>query len=224
LQWRHVSGFNIHNGVKIDRKDEKGREALAQYIIRSSFAQEKIQYIENSGTVIYRSKMGHGKNKKNFEIFSADEFIARITQHIPEKSFHLVRYYGWYSNRSRGDRKKQQAQDKSTITSDATDVLTITEPQQKKIPSKTWRECIKKVWEVEPLECPHCGGEMKIVSFIDKSLLIRRILEHLNLWQVRIPRGLPPPEELEDIANVVVCEAFDDGWSRYDDDTDSTRH
>jgi hypothetical protein len=48
--------------------------------------------------------MSHGKNKKNFEVFSAEEFIAAITQDIPEKNFQLVRYYGWYSNRSRGDR------------------------------------------------------------------------------------------------------------------------
>jgi hypothetical protein len=25
----------------------------------------------------------------------AEEFIARVTQHIPEKGFHMVRYYGW---------------------------------------------------------------------------------------------------------------------------------
>ncbi|MCP3888729.1 MAG: hypothetical protein GY702_07620, partial [Desulfobulbaceae bacterium] len=36
------------------------------------------------------------------------EFIASITQHIPEPSFQLVRYYGWYSNRMRGDRRKQE--------------------------------------------------------------------------------------------------------------------
>ena len=224
MQWRHVSGFNIHNGVKIDRKDANGREALAQYIIRSSFAMGKIQYIEDSGTVVYRSKLGHGKNKRNFEIFSAEEFIARITQHIPEKSFQLVRYYGWYSNRSRGDRKKKQQKTHSAIASDATDILEITEPSQIKIPSKTWRECIKKVWEVDPLACPKCGGEMKIISFIDEPLLIRRILEHLGLWQARIPKGLPPPEHHDDIVEAVVCEAFDDGWSRYDDNTGSTLH
>jgi hypothetical protein len=28
------------------------------------------------------------------------------------------------------------------------------------MPSKTWRECIRKIWEVDPLECPKCGGEM----------------------------------------------------------------
>jgi hypothetical protein len=194
MQWRHMSGFNIHNGVKIDRQDNKGREVLAQYIIRSSFALEKIQYIEDSGTVIYSSKLGHGKNKKNFEIFSAEEFIARITQHIPEKSFQLVRYYGWYSNRSRGDRKKKQQKNDTDATSNAAEVLTITEAPYKKIPSKTWCECIKKVWEVDPLDCPKCGGEMKIISFIDEPLLIHRILEHLCLWHESLPKGLPPPK------------------------------
>ena len=42
--------------------------------------------------------MTHGKNKKNLSISSAEEFIAAITQHIPDQNFQLVRYYGWYSN------------------------------------------------------------------------------------------------------------------------------
>ena len=58
--------------------------------------------ITGNGTVIYRSRM-HAKTKRNFEIFSAEEFIAAITQHIPDKGFQMVRYYGWYSNRARGE-------------------------------------------------------------------------------------------------------------------------
>jgi hypothetical protein len=27
-----------------------------------------------------------------------------ITRHIPDKGFQMVRYYGWYSNRARGER------------------------------------------------------------------------------------------------------------------------
>ena len=51
-----------------------------------------------------------GMNKKigrNFEVFTPCYFIAAITQHIPDKSFQLVRYYGWYSNKMRGRRAKQ---------------------------------------------------------------------------------------------------------------------
>jgi len=47
------------------------------------------------------------KIQRNFEVFSPWDFIARITQHIPDKSFQLVRYYGWYSNKMRGQRLKR---------------------------------------------------------------------------------------------------------------------
>jgi hypothetical protein len=32
------------------------------------------------------------------------------------------------------------------------------------MPSRSWRELIKKVWEVDPLLCPQCHHEMRIVS------------------------------------------------------------
>ncbi len=43
---------------------------------------------------------------KNSEIFTAEEFIAAITQHLPEKHSQMGRYSGWYSSRSRGERTK----------------------------------------------------------------------------------------------------------------------
>jgi Putative transposase len=52
--------------------------------------------------------MSHGGNKPNFEMFSPLEFIAAITQHIPERLAQMARYYGWYSNRMRGDRQRAE--------------------------------------------------------------------------------------------------------------------
>jgi hypothetical protein len=92
-------GFGVHAGNQIARDDRDGQKALAEYILRNAFSEQKITTIEDTGTVIYRSGMTHGSNKKNFEVFSAEEFIAAITQHIPDKSFQMVRYYGWYSSR-----------------------------------------------------------------------------------------------------------------------------
>lgn len=76
-----------------------------------------------------------------------DKVATTITQHIPEKSFQLVHYYGWYSNRARGDRRKQvllKQEDASSGGTGAINVLNISEPKQKKIPSKSWRESIPK--------------------------------------------------------------------------------
>ncbi len=119
---------------------------------------------QRTGTfsVMPRSKMTSGKNKKNFQVYTAAEFIAAITQHIPEKSFQMVRYYGWYSNKSRGLRKKQgnlmpddQPPDE---TDEAIEVIDVSEYRPRRIPSKQWRECIRKIYEVDPLCSPNCGG------------------------------------------------------------------
>jgi hypothetical protein len=42
-----------------------------------------------TGTVIYRSRK-HANTKRNFEVFSAADFIGAITQHIPDKGFQGV--------------------------------------------------------------------------------------------------------------------------------------
>jgi hypothetical protein len=35
-----------------------------------------------------------------------------------------------------------------------------------KIPRRGWAEMIRKVYEVSPLVCPKCRGEMRIIAFI----------------------------------------------------------
>jgi hypothetical protein len=46
MNWRH-SGFSVYAGNRINRDDKAGQEALAQYIMRNAFAEEKISYIED---------------------------------------------------------------------------------------------------------------------------------------------------------------------------------
>jgi len=55
--------------------------------------------------VIYRSKL-NPKINRNFEIFTGPDFLATITQHIPDKGAQMIRYYGWYSNKMRGQRHR----------------------------------------------------------------------------------------------------------------------
>ncbi|GJQ60398.1 MAG: hypothetical protein D8M57_01750 [Candidatus Scalindua sp. AMX11] len=52
MNWRH-SGFSVHNGSRVARDDEKGKEAISQYIIRNTFSLEKLTYNEETNTVIY---------------------------------------------------------------------------------------------------------------------------------------------------------------------------
>ena len=56
--------------------------------------------------------------------------------------------------------------------------------------SKKWASLIKKIYEVDPLTCPRCYHQMRIISIIEKSQTIQKILKHLNLWQ---PQAHAPP-------------------------------
>ena len=52
---------------------------------------------------------------------------------------------------------------------------------------------IKRVYEVDPLACPKCRGQMKVVAFIEppQQEVIERILKHCGFWHPSTPR--PPP-------------------------------
>ena len=46
---------------------------------------------------------------------------------------------------------------------------------------------IKRVYEADALACPQCGGQMKVVAFIEppQGAVIERILRHCGLWHPR---------------------------------------
>jgi len=56
----------------------------------------------------------------------------------------------------------------------------------------TWARLITKVYEVDPLVCPHCGSEMAVVSVITDPVSCKQILEHLRKKNLP-PFSHPPP-------------------------------
>jgi hypothetical protein len=126
------------------------------------------------------------------QIKGEDRFLlAEFTQHIPAKGAHLIRYYGYYSNKSRGMRKKAVAEqaEKAGKPSDGDDASDAARTGC----NKTWAMLIKRVYEVDPMVCPRCGSEMKVIAFIDppQGEVIEKILRHCGLWRESAPR--PPP-------------------------------
>jgi hypothetical protein len=117
-------------------------------------------------------------------VFFQPEAHFLITQHTPNNGEHQIRYYGWYSNKSRGLREKEK---KSVALPGQPEPDTAF---RRKCPL-TWTALIKCVYEVDPLKCPKCGGKMRVISFIEKDTVIEKILRHCGLWQE--PPIRPPP-------------------------------
>ncbi len=115
----------------------------------------------------------------------------------------MVRYYGFYSNKSRGMRKKagKDTQIPTLIDSDL----------PRKAFNKTWARMIQKIYEVDPHRSPKCQGTMRIIAFIDDNRLIRMILKHIGLWETRSHD--PPPTQNTDDSHPSEL-TYDDSYSQ----------
>ncbi len=102
-------------------------------------------------SVIYRSKM-NPTIRRNFALFPVLDWILAITAHIPNKVEQLVRYYSYYSNVSRGKRKKLNPEGEET--SWKPEVIEVAPPLVSKELKKRWSYFIRKVYETDPLVCP----------------------------------------------------------------------
>ncbi len=182
------SGFSVWIGDSISEDALEQRLFAARYLVRCPLSLERMSIL-NDETVSYVAKENNDENKPETKTFSPLEFLAELSQHIPNTYEQLIRYYGYYSARSRGARRREvelkQLANKPDIEPDLPD------PDADKKPvSKSWARLIKKVYEVDPLKCPKCGGAMKIKAFIRDPKEISRICENLGLADWRAPPAM----------------------------------
>ena len=85
--WRHF-GFHVFCGNRISLNDETAMENLARYIIYpEGHKQERMQYLDQKGKVVYASKAG-----KSINVFPSMEWLAAMCSHIPNRGEQMVRY------------------------------------------------------------------------------------------------------------------------------------
>lgn len=84
--------------------------------------------------------------------FTAEESICRLIKHIPDKYFRMILYYGFLSNRRRGE-----------ILPKVYEALDI---ESKKAPAPPcYASMLKKFANVNPYECLIRKDELEFVSF-----------------------------------------------------------
>ena len=177
LSQKH-SGFNVWLGDPFE--DSESDKFVARYIERGPISLEKLSIQDDIVTYTTKDEAAHE--------FDALEFLALLSSHVPRPYESLTRYYGWYSCRSRGERAKL----KSPVQDSA---FALPEPVRR--PSLTWAQCIKRVYEINPLECPKCKGTMRIVAFLQDNAEISKIMTSLGIPKFRPPPKLPraPPDQ-----------------------------
>jgi hypothetical protein len=189
LSWRR-SGFSVHNRVFAHPGDGRDFEALVRYMMRSPVSLSRLRFSPGGKEVVYTRKGGHDPAEpEEGERIDADEFVARVLVQIPNPRRHLVRYYGAYSNRARGQRRKA-ARKLETHDSSVSSQEPLPTPPERAVLRRRWANLIRRVYEVDPLLCPRCGAEMRVIGFITEPSLIGPILDHIRR---RDTVSRPPP-------------------------------
>ena len=126
------------------------------------------------------------------------DWIHALCNQIPDPGQHLVRYYGAYANKLRSRRRRRE-EPSPTTTPPGTVLDDRVDDDGRPAPSprrQSWRRLIKKLFEVDPVLCPKCLVEMKIVAVITQVPVIDKILNHIRKGGGHDPFDVraPPPD------------------------------
>ena len=102
--------------------------------------------------------------------------------HVPEPRLHVIRYYGAYSSVVRARQRRAREAATAGVTSphaaQTARAAPAPDPDMRTLRHR-WAELIRRIYEVDPLACPRCGGPMRIIAFITQPKVIHTILAHL---------------------------------------------
>ncbi len=184
--WSH-SGFNVYTGDKIQPGDDNARLFLARYLRKAPLSETRLS-IDEAGiepTVVYRNTNVDAEQIKRF---SPLEFLAQLSLHIPDTWEQTTRHYGVYSSATRGKKiREEKYRARFKKQSEPLD-----EPEEARPASASFARCMKLVFEIDPLECPRCGEQMKIISFLQKEPEIEKIASNLGMPTWRAPPKFAP--------------------------------
>ena len=142
----------IHVGEKLDNADYTVRY-IGRYAKRPSLSEAKIVSYDGKFVVFeYKDKLTKEMTRIRLTV---DEFIGRLVRHIPEKGFRMIRYGGFYSNRTKTKKEKLRAVLPKQFRGEFRFKETI---------AQTWRERIAQKFGNDPLACPKCGEVMKLAE------------------------------------------------------------
>ena len=80
-------------GEPISASDKQRLEDTAAYLVRNPLSLKKLVYLDDQQAVLYRSRMNPSLGR-NFEALDPLEWLARMSDHIPDPGQHRTLFYG----------------------------------------------------------------------------------------------------------------------------------
>ena len=195
LAYQH-SGFSVDAGVCIEADDRAALERLLRYCARPPFAMERLR--KEGAELVYRCAKQRSEptsDKRGAKVdelhLTALELIDRIAALVPPPRTHRHRYFGVLAPNSplrsavtaMADAQPDATGDDAHRPAPLGNAISPTpEPVPTKRPAHyLWAVLIARIYEVFPLLCPLCGGQMRLFAFVTEGRQVRRILDHIGV-------------------------------------------
>ena len=124
-------------------------------------------------------------------LFEPIEFREKLAAIIPRPAVNLVLYHGVLAPhprwRSHGVRYGRPAPDVHAREREAS-LRAAGTPG-----AWTWAALMRRVFDLDVLACPRCGGRLRLIATVEDPAVVGRILAHLGLLHPADTPGPAPP-------------------------------
>ena len=198
-RWGHGGGFSLHVAVRIEAEDRAGLERLLRYCARPAFASERLIWDGPDQPVRYTLPKPLPTGQSELTLAPL-ELLDRLAALIPPPRRHRHHYAGVFAPHA-----NLRARVTTCAGKPVTDTAMAIGPRpDPTLPAATrrrasipWARLLARIYEIRPLTCPRCQGEMRLIAFLTEPPSIRTLLAHLGeptSPPVLAPRARAPPE------------------------------
>jgi hypothetical protein len=183
-EWEHGGGFSVDGQVRIEAHERDGLERRLRYGALPAFALQRLREIDPEHLVHERMKPGPGGSVSL--MLTPMQLLDRPAPLPPPPRRHRHCDDGALAPNSPLREAVTALAQPTDIATAATPVepippaAALAEPLHRKAARYAWALLLARIYEVLPLLCSKCGGEMRIIAFITEGTAIREILGHLG--------------------------------------------
>ncbi|MCB9879403.1 MAG: transposase [Planctomycetes bacterium] len=198
-------GFSLHAGVRVAAGDRKRLEHLLRYAGRAAIAESRLSLLPD-GRVAYSLKR-RWKDGSTHVVMEPEVLIERLLALVPPPRRHLVTYHGVLAPAA-GLRSRvvPRVDEVEAVADEGVDAV----PEQRAVQAVLalrlrrrtvphapnggrpgcatmrrrrypWAELLRRVFAIDVLVCPHCGGVRRLLAAITAPDAIEKVLRAMGL-------------------------------------------
>ncbi|PSW04418.1 hypothetical protein C9I89_13940 [Photobacterium lipolyticum] len=156
--------YNRYWRVFFAKKTKHGKQTvnyLGRYLKRPPIAASRLKHYDGKDiTFVF---LNHRTKQYETDTLTQESMILRINDHIPEKHFRMLRYYGFLSNRRRGE---QLPLVYKALEMDVEPALTL-----------SFAALMKEFTNIDPYACILCGGRL-VFNTYHRGLSTSELIHH----------------------------------------------